>query len=132
MLLAPLLPLIAEDATAKVRAAEACDVIDTLFSLDGATDLSTLASGRPLDGWTEPAKLTFHLCAEVIRLAAQLAAKCSARLATGDDARMHDLHVSHFLLPLLKLAICSVRYHQLSPWHSSASRGTARARSRVR
>ena len=113
------------------RVTEACTIIDELFApMNGAfPELWLLARREPPASWPAHSTLIFRLVTRIVRLACELAVKCSAReqlVASGDEdapADPADTHAAHFLMALLLHAIdCRGR---LGSWHEQVAQHAA-------
>ena len=113
-----LLQSIEDDSVAEQRAKEACDVIDLLLKpgLDGKQpQLWEIGERQPPSDWPAYAQLALQLCSRVVKMTTELVAECSRR-EQKTAAFAPDLHAAHFFLPLLTLALCSIRYVQCGAW----------------
>jgi len=113
------LPFIDDDAVAEQRAKEACGVIDLLFkpNTDGQhSQLWEMGERQPPAEWPAYAQLALQLCARVLKVTTELVVECSRREQGNGEAVNEDLHPIHFLLPLLKRALSTLRYRDCGSW----------------
>lgn len=131
---------IADTSTAAIAFTEACEVFDMLFfppTHPPPVELESLCKRRPLAYWSKHASLTFTMVTTVLKHAQELATKCSILQQSKQDfadpsnagkpshVNPNDLHAGHLYLPLLHLALSSLRYKQLSlaqkrvAWHAA-------------
>ena len=114
---------VTNEATSQKRLAEGEQLVDALLApqADGRVpELWEIGQRKASDSWPHHMQLTHNMCTSAVRLMTELVAKCSQReqaVATGSDAAEclpADLHVAHFLMPLLVRSLCAVRYSGLS------------------
>ena len=141
--LANTLPRIASQAVSKERSKEASTVLETLlapitqdasedtFGVKRVPTILDLAKCAAPDDWSAHAKLTFKLITTVMQFSYDLTAKCSQReqaQSTGKEEASYlaeDLHIVHFLLPLLRLSLQSLTDRTLSIWQKRAAWSSA-------
>jgi len=123
------LPFIEDDAVAEQRAKEACDVIDLLFKSDAdgqQPQLWEIGERQPPPEWPTYARLALQLCARVLKVTTELVTECSRREQGNGKAVHEDLHPIHFILPLLKRALSTLRYRDCGSWQKRVAWHAAR------
>ena len=114
---------VCDEATSLKRMEEGYELVDTLFApADGGRlpELWQIGQRKPKESWAMHMQLTFSLCTGIVRIVTQLVgnvsqkAEAAARHSDRADTRPADLHVVHFMMPLLVRALCCVRYSGLS------------------